>query len=72
MLKIFLTRAQCGMTGFESPAAQYSQSGLNLDQYLVAHPEATYLCFAEGDSMQGFGIFSGDMLIVSRAAQGEE
>ena len=33
MLKIFLTRAQCGMTGFESPAAQYSQSGLNLDQY---------------------------------------
>ncbi|MCJ8297877.1 MAG: hypothetical protein MJK13_02935 [Pseudomonadales bacterium] len=57
MLKIFHTCAQFGMIGYESPAAQYSQSGLNLDQYLVAHPEATYLCFAEGDSMQCFGIF---------------
>jgi len=69
MLKIIFTPVQCGMTGFESPAAEYTQLSLSLDQHLVAHPEATYLCFAEGDSMQGFGIFSGDMLIVSRAAQ---
>ncbi|EPJ49128.1 MAG: SOS mutagenesis protein RulA [Osedax symbiont Rs2] len=69
MLKIIPTPAQCGMTGFESPASEYTQVGLSLDQHLVADPEATYLCFAEGDSMQGFGIFSGDMLIVCTAAQ---
>ncbi|MCJ8337049.1 MAG: hypothetical protein MJK10_01135 [Pseudomonadales bacterium] len=67
MLRIITTRAQCGMTGFESPATEYKELGLNLSSLLIQHPEATYLCFAEGDSMTGDGIFSGDLLIVSEA-----
>jgi DNA polymerase V len=66
MLKVILPRAQCGMAGFESPAAEYKQVGLNLSELLIQHPEATYACYAEGDSMIGDGIFSGDLLIVSR------
>ena len=69
MLRIITTRAQCGMTGFESPATEYKELGLNLTSYLIQHPEATYLCFAEGDSMTGDGIFSGDLLIISEAVE---
>ena len=66
MLKIIHIRAQCGMTGFESPATEYMDSSLDLSTLLIQHPEATYLCFAEGDSMTGDGIYSGDLLIVSK------
>ena len=69
MLRIITTRAQCGMVGFESPATEYKQSGLDLTELLIQHPEATYLCFAEGDSMTGDGIFSGDLLIISEAVE---
>ncbi len=69
MLRIITTRAQCGMVGFESPAAEYKELGLNLTELLIQHPEATYLCFAEGDSMTGDGIFSGDLLIISEAVE---
>ena len=69
MLRIITTPAKCGMTGFESPATEYKQQGLNLTNYLIQHPEATYLCFAEGDSMTGDGIYSGDLLIVSEAVE---
>jgi len=51
MLNIITLRAQCGMTGFESPAAEYKQSDLDLSELLIQHPEATYACFAEGDSI---------------------
>jgi DNA polymerase V len=62
------------MTGFESPATEFTQSLLDLDSLLIQHPAATYFGLAEGDSMTGVGIFTGDILIVSRAvkpAQGE-
>ena len=66
MLIIITPRAQCGMVGFESPSAEYKQQGLSLTEMLIQHPDATYACFAEGDSMIGDGIFSGDLLIISR------
>jgi len=58
--------ASAGITGFESPAAEYSQLGCNLDELLIEHPSATFICKACGDSMQGVGIFDGDLLIVDR------
>ena len=69
MLRIITTPAKCGMAGFESPATGYKEQGLNLESYLIQHPEATYLCFAEGDAMTGDGIFSGDLLIISEAVE---
>lgn len=67
MLKFIPLKAQAGITGFESPAAEYTQLSLTLDQILIDHPAATYLGVVEGDSMTGVGIFPNDILVVSRA-----
>ena len=67
MLKFIPIKAHAGLVGFESPAAEYTQHKLDLDQLLIDHPSATYIGIAEGESMKGDGIFSGDLLIVDRA-----
>ncbi|MGX1111590.1 SOS-response transcriptional repressor LexA [Pseudoalteromonas sp. MBR-15] len=58
---------EAGITGFESPAAQYKELGLSLDQFLIKHPDATFIGMASGQSMQGVGIYDGDLLLVDRA-----
>ena len=68
MLRIIPVIAQAGITGFESPAAEYCQLGLDLDELLIDHPTATFIGQAQGESMTGVGIFDGDLLIVDRAA----
>jgi DNA polymerase V len=67
MLKFIPLKAQAGFTGFESPSAYYAQLDLDLGQLLIDHPTATYIGYAEGQSMMGAGIYSGDLLIISRA-----
>ncbi|MCE0496233.1 LexA family protein [Vibrio salinus] len=58
--------ASAGITGFESPAGEYTQLRINLDELLIEHPSATFIGQASGESMQGIGIFDGDLLIVDR------
>ncbi|MCL1142500.1 LexA family protein [Shewanella gaetbuli] len=58
--------ASAGLTGFESPAAEYQQLSLSLDELLIEHPSATFIGLAKGNSMEGIGIFDGDILIVDR------
>lgn len=53
--------------GFPSPAADYMESNLDLNEYLIEHPAATYFVRVEGDSMKNAGITTGDILIVDRA-----
>ena len=53
--------------GFPSPADDYKEDALSLDEHLITHPAATYLAKASGDSMQGVGIFDQDLLIVDRS-----
>ena len=48
--------------GFPSPAADYLHETLSLTNLLVTHPSATFLAWAEGDSMELAGIFNGDLL----------
>lgn len=69
MLKFIPLKAQAGFTGFESPSAEYIQKDLNLDQLLIDHPTATYIGYAEGESMVDVGIYSGDLLLISRAVE---
>ena len=57
------------MAGFPSPAEQYVERPLDLNELLVARPAATYFVRAEGDSMEGVGIRSGDMLVVDRSLE---
>ena len=55
------------IAGFPSPAEQYVERQLDLNELLVARPAATYFVRASGDSMSGAGIRSGDLLVVDRA-----
>lgn len=57
------------VAGFPSPAEQYVERPLDLNELLVARPAATYFVRAEGDSMLGAGIRSGDLLVVDRSLE---
>jgi len=53
--------------GFPSPADDFWDKSLNLHEYLISKPEATYLVRVSGDSMIGAGINNSDILIVDRS-----
>lgn len=53
--------------GFPSPADDHIDSKLDLNQYLVQHPTATFFVRVEGDSMIGAGIHENDLLVVDRS-----
>jgi DNA polymerase V len=53
--------------GFPSPAADYAEGPLDLNEYLIKHPAATFFVRVIGDSMLGAGIYPNDLLIVDRA-----
>ncbi len=66
-MKVIPIYAEAGISGFESPAAEYKELGLSLDQLIIKHPNATFIGQASGQSMKGVGIFDGDILIVDRS-----
>jgi len=55
--------------GFPSPAEQYVETPLDLNELLVRKPAATFFVRAAGDSMDGAGICSGDILVVDRSLE---
>ncbi|STX55748.1 SOS (error prone) mutagenesis protein UmuD (RumA) [Legionella beliardensis] len=55
--------------GFPSPADDYLELTLDLNEYLIKHPAATFMVRAQGDSMRDAGIHTGDLLIVDRSVE---
>ncbi len=55
--------------GFPSPADDYIEGKLDLNQHLIKHPTATFFVKAMGDSMIKAGIHSGDILVVDRSLE---
>lgn len=55
--------------GFPSPADDYIEKQLDLHDLIVKHPDATFFVRAEGESMKGAGIHSGDILVVDRSLE---
>jgi DNA polymerase V len=53
--------------GFPSPATDYLEEKLNLHEYLVSNPVATFMFDVAGESMRGAGIHSGDKVAVDRS-----
>lgn len=53
--------------GFPSPADDYVERRLSLDEHLIRHKESTFFMRVAGHSMRGLGIFDGDLLIVDRS-----
>ena len=55
--------------GFPSPAQDYEEETLDINQYLIRNAAATFFVTVEGDSMINAGIHNGDILVVDRSIQ---
>jgi len=53
--------------GFPSPAQDYVEQTLDLNELCIRHPAATFLVRVSGDSMKDKGILDGDVLVVDRS-----
>ncbi len=53
--------------GFPSPAEDYIDKKLDLNDYIIKHPAATFFVKVKGYSMQDCGISDGDLIVVDRA-----
>ncbi len=67
-LPLFLTPVKAG---FPSPAEDFVEGKLDLNEHLIRHPAATFFVRVNGDSMKGAGICPGDILIVDRSLEAE-
>ncbi|HFK5645959.1 TPA: translesion error-prone DNA polymerase V autoproteolytic subunit [Enterobacter ludwigii] len=67
-IPLFSDLVQCG---FPSPAADYVEQRIDLNELLVAHPSSTYFVKAAGDSMIEAGISDGDLLVVDSSRTAE-
>lgn len=55
--------------GFPSPAEDYIDKKLDLNEYLIKNRPATFLVKVNGNSMINSGIYDGDILVVDRSAE---
>ena len=55
------------VAGFPSPAADYTQQRIDLNNHLIRNKDATYLFRVKGDSMINVGIYENDILLVDRS-----
>ena len=67
-LPLFLEMVPCG---FPSPAQDYVEKELDLNEYCIRHRSATYYLRAHGDSMRDGFLFNGDLLVVDSAMKPE-
>jgi len=62
-ISYFLSQVSCG---FPSPADDYLEKKLSLDEHLIRRPTSTFFVKAQGESMMPV-IRSGDLLVIDRA-----
>jgi DNA polymerase V len=53
--------------GFPAPGDDQIENVLDINDLVVKNPASTFFVRVEGDSMEGAGIFSGDVLVVDRS-----
>lgn len=63
-LPLFTSSVQAG---FPSPAEDYVEKQLDLNELIIQHPAATFFVRVEGESMTDANIHSGDILVVDRS-----
>lgn len=64
LFPLFVARVSAG---FPSPADDFIDKKLDLQELLVKHPASTFFVRVEGESMLHAGIHPGDILVVDRA-----
>ena len=67
-IPLFLDRVPAG---FPSPAQDYVEQTLDLNELCIKHPAATFFVRVEGDSMIEAGIYPNDILVVDRSVRAE-
>jgi DNA polymerase V len=65
-IPLFLERVSAG---FPSPAEDYVEKSLDLNELCIQHPAATFFVRVQGESMVEAGIFPNDVLVVDRSLQ---
>ncbi len=58
--------------GFPSPADDYLQTKLDLNELLVKNYSSTFFVRVVGDSMKDVGVFTGDILVVDRSLEAKD
>jgi len=53
--------------GFPSPATDYVEDDIDLNNHLIKNIPSTFLIRAQGKSMNSVGIHDGDLLVVDRS-----
>ncbi|MBF7982072.1 MULTISPECIES: translesion error-prone DNA polymerase V autoproteolytic subunit [Rahnella] len=66
LIPLFQDKVQAG---FPSPAQDYIEKGIDLNELCVNHPAATYFVMATGMSMVDAGIYEGSLLVVDRSLE---
>ena len=67
-LQVLENKLACG---FPSPADDYLETAINLEELLIKHPAATILGRATGKSMINRGILSNSIVVIDRALEPE-
>ncbi len=55
--------------GFPSPADDFKENRISLDTELVGDTEATFYARVNGNSMEGAGMYDGDLLVIDRSIE---
>lgn len=67
-IPLFVSRVKAG---FPSPAQDYVERTLDLNELCIRHSSATFFVRVEGDSMIDAGIYDNDVLVVDRSIEAE-
>lgn len=65
-LPLFLSAVSAG---FPSPAEDYLEKSLDLNEHIIRHPAATFFVRVKGSSMINAGLHDGDLLVVDRSLE---
>ena len=55
--------------GFPSPATDYIEEDVDLNVHLIKNVPATFIIRVQGKSMNGVGIYDGDLLVVDKSLE---
>lgn len=53
--------------GFPSPAEDFTEAPIDFNELLIEDAAATFVARIRGDSMEGAGLFDGDLIVLNRA-----
>jgi DNA polymerase V len=66
--ELFLPVLSAGISaGFPSPAMDFMDVSIDLNQLMIKHPSATFFGRVQGSSMLDAGISDGDLLVIDRS-----